>query len=196
VGRRETKKARIRRALIDAAAEVFVERGYEAATLDDMAARAGLTKGAVYSNFKSKADLAFAVLDERVSKPLIELLGMLDRSDGADQIELRSESLGSALDAMEPWFVLDLEFTTHALRSRELLARLQEREKQLRRMAAERISEMSSAKGRRSSVDAEALVVAMTSVTDGIALARLKDRGAVPEDLLSRLIVGVLLALR
>ena len=48
--------------LIAAAGEVIAEKGFQAATLDEIAARAGLTKGAVYDNFDSKDQLFMAVV--------------------------------------------------------------------------------------------------------------------------------------
>lgn len=54
----------VRRRLLDAAAEVFAERGYEAARLDEIARAAGFTKGAVYSNFASK----HALLSELIAR--------------------------------------------------------------------------------------------------------------------------------
>ncbi len=51
------KRARTRARLSEAAEAVFAERGYHAATLDAVAARAGMTKGAVYGNFRDKEDL-------------------------------------------------------------------------------------------------------------------------------------------
>ena len=58
--RRET----VRR-LIAAAADVVAEKGFQRASLDEIAKRAGLTKGAVYSNFESKEHLFWAVLGSR-----------------------------------------------------------------------------------------------------------------------------------
>ena len=54
---REDQKADTRARLIACAHDVFLEKGFHAATLDDIALRAGVTKGAVYSNFASKAEL-------------------------------------------------------------------------------------------------------------------------------------------
>ena len=51
------KRARTRARLSEAAEEVFAELGFHAATLDAVAARAGMTKGAVYGNFRDKEDL-------------------------------------------------------------------------------------------------------------------------------------------
>jgi AcrR family transcriptional regulator len=51
--------------LLDAAVEVIAEQGFQRASLDVIAARAGLTKGAIYSNFGSKEDLFLAVVATR-----------------------------------------------------------------------------------------------------------------------------------
>ena len=52
---------RNRERVLDAAREVFTESGYVKATLDAIAARAGFSKGVVYSQFDSKADLFLAL---------------------------------------------------------------------------------------------------------------------------------------
>ena len=56
------KRARTRAALAGAALEVVAEKGFAAASLDEIAARAGMTKGAVYSNFASKGELLLAAM--------------------------------------------------------------------------------------------------------------------------------------
>lgn len=61
--RRQKKRDRI----LNAAAELFIQHGYRRASLDDVAARAGVAKGTVYLYFASKADLLVASLrSERV----------------------------------------------------------------------------------------------------------------------------------
>ena len=61
---REDRRAQTRERLLDAAADVFNRLGYHGASLEAVADAAGFTKGAVYSNFASKAEL-FAVLADR-----------------------------------------------------------------------------------------------------------------------------------
>lgn len=58
----DDRKAKTRAKLIDAAAEAIAERGFQRVTLDQIAAKAGLTKGAIYDNFESKEALFFAVI--------------------------------------------------------------------------------------------------------------------------------------
>ncbi|GAA0959606.1 TetR/AcrR family transcriptional regulator [Actinocorallia libanotica] len=60
---RQEKRSRTRNALLDAAQRLWAERGIHGASLDDIAGAAGLTKGAVYSNFAGKTDLLFALLE-------------------------------------------------------------------------------------------------------------------------------------
>ncbi|MDN0197919.1 ScbR family autoregulator-binding transcription factor [Streptomyces sp. S.PNR 29] len=64
---RQERAARTRRAILVAAGEVFDEVGYEAATISEILKRSGVTKGALYFHFSSKAELAQCVLDEQVN---------------------------------------------------------------------------------------------------------------------------------
>jgi AcrR family transcriptional regulator len=65
---REAQKADTRARLIECARRVFLENGFHAATLEQIALAAGVTKGAVYSNFDSKADLFLAVSRARMEQ--------------------------------------------------------------------------------------------------------------------------------
>ena len=55
------KRARTRAALIEAAARLVAKKGFDATTLDNVAAEAGMTRGAIYGNFKNREDLFLAV---------------------------------------------------------------------------------------------------------------------------------------
>jgi len=59
------KRQRTRAALIEATSALVAERGLAAVSLDDIAARAGVTKGAIYSNFRTKAELLWEAVDRR-----------------------------------------------------------------------------------------------------------------------------------
>ncbi len=59
----ERKRARTRKRLIEAAAEVIAEKGFDRASLEEIAALAGMTRGAVYGNFKNKDELFLALIE-------------------------------------------------------------------------------------------------------------------------------------
>lgn len=69
-----------RESLLDAAEEIFLEQGVSRTTLDSIAQRAGVTRGAIYWHFRNKTDLFNAMLD-RVRLPMAELLGELREDD-------------------------------------------------------------------------------------------------------------------
>jgi AcrR family transcriptional regulator len=79
---RAESKARTRSALIDAAEEVFARVGYHAATIEEIAERAGFTRGAFYANFTDKADLFLTVHEERNEENLVQLRAELDALEG------------------------------------------------------------------------------------------------------------------
>ncbi|MFF4276090.1 ScbR family autoregulator-binding transcription factor [Streptomyces sp. NPDC001536] len=60
---KQDRAIRTRRTILTAAASVFEEHGYQAATISEILSTAGVTKGALYFHFNSKEELAFGVLD-------------------------------------------------------------------------------------------------------------------------------------
>ncbi len=78
--------ARTRDAIIDAALRVFAERGFAAAQLEDIAARASVTRGAVYHHFTGKEDLLGTVLSTRWATAMAPVLAPLERAGGAGAV--------------------------------------------------------------------------------------------------------------
>lgn len=113
--------------ILDAAAHVFARKGYQAASLDEVAREAGLTKGAIYWHFRSKGDLFFALLDvqfQRHTDPVIE--DLRNAGIGADPRQALIMLLQAAfarLRADTDWPRLYLEFVSQA-RDDDLRARL------------------------------------------------------------------------
>jgi TetR/AcrR family transcriptional regulator, transcriptional repressor for nem operon len=68
--------------LLKAAFEDIYRRGFQAASLDTILAKAGVTKGALYHHFPDKASLGYAVVDEVVKGLLLERWGVSERSTG------------------------------------------------------------------------------------------------------------------
>ena len=73
----DRRRQQTREHLLAAAAEVFAERGFHGATLDEVAAVAGFTKGAVYSNFKNKEDLFLALFKANYDREMDAIRGAL-----------------------------------------------------------------------------------------------------------------------
>jgi AcrR family transcriptional regulator len=110
--------------LLNAAEEVFVRDGYEAAQLDEIAARADRSKGAVYTHFKSKEDLFLALFEHRMRAYIDRLSGSLRKCATQKQSleAFREFIVGLVHD--RSWPILTLEFKLFALRHPESKERL------------------------------------------------------------------------
>lgn len=127
---REQQRQRNRTKLIEAAEKVFAERGIHGASLDEIAAEAGLTKGAVYSNFASKEELIQQVMRYRQSTPEITELARLWTSGlPPEQLidEYSAEYIKLARSGERNTFGrVAIEFFTHAMRNPDAREKLLE----------------------------------------------------------------------
>ena len=87
---REERKDQTRRQLLDGARTVFLREGFLRATVEEVAAEAGFTTGAVYSAFGGKAELFLAVLDERIDE---RARGMREAARGAAGPEIAARAV-------------------------------------------------------------------------------------------------------
>ena len=85
--------------LLDAAQEVFVEAGYHAAAMDDIADRAGVSKPVLYQHFPGKLDLYLALLDQH-STELTDLVvaAMASTTDNAQRVAATIEAYFEFVD--------------------------------------------------------------------------------------------------
>jgi AcrR family transcriptional regulator len=123
---REDQVQRNRDLVLAAARRVFLARGYVSATLDAIAEDAGFSKGVVYSQFESKADLFLALLEARIAERTAQNQQLAGRLDGRD-LAIAVPELAMALQRTEPeWTHLVLEFRVHAARVPDLNRRYAE----------------------------------------------------------------------
>ncbi len=122
----ERRRQQTRDHLLAAAAQVFAERGFHGATLDEVARVAGFTKGAVYSNFKNKDDLFLALFKANYEREMAQIVATLESSTvpAADRLSdfvalIQEESAQAPNSAL-----LYLEFWLYAARNPEGRARL------------------------------------------------------------------------
>jgi AcrR family transcriptional regulator len=108
-GRREAEAQATRDALVQAALELFTERGYSGVGTEEIVARATVTRGALYHHFADKRDLFRAVF-ERVEEDLMERIGaQMEATD--DPYELMIAGMRSFLDACEEPAVKQISLT-------------------------------------------------------------------------------------
>jgi AcrR family transcriptional regulator len=111
---------RNRTLVLDAARQVFLDRGYQGATLDQIADEAGFSKGVVYSQFGTKADLFLALLDLRIDERASANARVAADLVGAPGLAELLEYTTSVERSETAWTRLVIEFRIHAARDPEL----------------------------------------------------------------------------
>jgi len=117
---RAERQLRTRTELVDAAERLFSRQGFHSTSIDAVAAEAGFTKGAVYSNFESKEDLFFAVYERRVDRRAEEMKTALSGArTPLEAIEGTIPGGRGRPEADDGWLAVFFEFWAHVLRHPE-----------------------------------------------------------------------------
>ena len=194
---RRTRAARdehrdAREALLDAAAEVFAARGLRDASVDEVAERAGYSKGAVYWHFESKDGLFLALLEERVDRPTREMIELLESAPADQDMSVEaSRRFAERLSAQRELLLLEHEYWLRAVRDAELRERYVERQARLRSALGKALSKrFAHLTGRPLDAErGEAMATVLMSLAAGLAQQGLVEPGAVGEDLLGDAVV-------
>ena len=174
------RRAQTRRRLIDAAMDVFSERGFHRASVDDVARAAGFSIGALYSNFASKDDLLFAIWDEH--------LAWVERVLADTPADAGVSEWLAAFGDWPRQFQIFVEFWAYAVRQPELRERLSERMRDARGVIEGGITRTAHARGRELSLPPDQLAVVALAFIRGLAFESIADPQAVPRELLPWLV--------
>lgn len=181
---RAERQAQTRQQLLDAAAQVFVERGFAGSSVEAISEQAGYTRGAFYSNFDSKEQLFAELLQQRV---YTIYRGIAERSAAGHNPTLRETGQQLAEIQADPqgqWlFRLWLELLAHAGRDegfREMAAGFWSG---TRAMSSAGIERAYAEGGQQPPANADHLASAMIALDIGLALQHFVDPDAVPLEL-------------
>jgi AcrR family transcriptional regulator len=194
---RKERQARTRELLMESAATVAARRGIERASLDEVAERAGFTKGAVYANFDNKEELFLAMLDAHFGARLEELDRIVStEADPDTQAREAAQGLMRMLDAQPESHRLFFEFAVYAARNEGFREQLVARYRSLR----ERLADLLAERVERLDIDPvvpPAEVAAMAfAMANGMALERLLEPEAVPDTLFGEMMATFFIGLR
>lgn len=172
-----------REKLFEAAARVFEEQGIGGASIEAIAAAAGFTRGAFYSNFKSKDELIIAMLEDHVEQSIGRIRDLLDRhSNLADFIDALKTMNRSQQDPLGRSPLLHMEMILFVARAEKRRPELAKRLRARRKLVTDIIETTARNSGRTIIANpawAGALVLALE---DGFRLHRLIDPETTPPD--------------
>jgi AcrR family transcriptional regulator len=188
---RRTRAARAERrdareALLDAALEVFAERGLKDASIDEIAERAGYSKGAVYWHFASKDDLFFALLDERIDRQVREAIDMLESAPAEHDMAPEGNRVFEALlRGQRELLILDHEYWAQAIRDPALRRRYARRQAELRSAWAKAlVARLEHLGAPPIDTPPEEISTVLLALARGLSQEKLISPRAVPEHLL------------
>jgi AcrR family transcriptional regulator len=183
---RKERQAETRRRLLDAAETVFLRRGFDRASVEEIAAEAGFTRGAFYSNFESKEQLFFDLLADRAYAEYTRLLERTPQDlTPREQLRWGAEALveryGRAEREGGQWLTrLWLECIRLAAREERFRALAEGFWKGNRELIAERFRSEYERRGLELPMEARHLASAVIALDIGLFLQHLVDPEAVP----------------
>lgn len=161
--------------ILHAASAVFAARGFHGASLDEIAGAAGFTKGAIYSNFGSKADLFLALADQREHQRFTELLVAAQaQSDRTRLWDTMRDAYRHILPTAGEW-ALWQEFELFALRKPELRERLANRWHTQFAVVVDVMRQQLATDGREPPVPVEAVAHLFIGIFERVARTRALD---------------------
>lgn len=194
---REQQRALARLRLLDAAEAVFARRGYHGASVDEIAREAGATSGALYSNFTSKEELFLALFERSAHGDVHEYSQAFGSGENPDEEARGVADLWMRILRERPhYFPLIVEFWAYAMREPQLREPLAQRFATLRAAAAHLIAEGAEHRGIAVGEEfAGRLGLIVIALGNGLALQKLIDPGAVPDELYGDMLVLLFKAL-
>jgi AcrR family transcriptional regulator len=180
-----------REALLRAAAEVFSERGFKDATIDEIAERAGYSKGALYWHFESKDELFFALMNAFIDAPAREMIDLFQSAPPEqDMAPEGSRRFVELLAGQRELLLLEHEYWSQAVRDPQLRARYAEHRSKLRSALGQALKVRYEHLGTPTlPIDPEDNATIVMSLFAGLAQQRLIDPSSVPDELFGQTLV-------
>lgn len=184
-----------RERVLEAASEVFAERGFHGASVEDICERAGFTRGAFYSNFSSKDDLVLE-LSRRHAEDLVERIRRASKREHASAEDVLRDVLTAMADdtrSKERWLVLTTEFTLHAIRDATARRAWAAQQRRVRDELVAVVDEAVSRQGLTLPLPTELFVLAAIALAQGTLTQRLVEPRSLSVGQLERTVLPILL---
>ena len=169
--------------LFEAAARVFEEQGIGGASIEAIAAAAGFTRGAFYSNFASKDELIIAMLEDHVAQSIRRSLDLLAKHQNLDDfLDAFKRMDRNQQDPLGRSPLLHMEMILFVARAEKRRPELAKRLRARRKLIADIVETTLKDSGRPASVNPAWTAAVVLALDDGFRLHRLIDPETTPAD--------------
>ena len=194
---RKEKQAKTRSSLMKSAAKVFCRHGMERASIDQVAEEAGYTKGAFYANFKNKEELFLAMLDERFAERIEEIERVIaGEGTAAEKARRAGDDFTQMIVADLEWQRLFFEFSAYAARNEDFRQELVTRYRTMRDRIAAALQARADELGVEPPMAPDQVALMLCAMANGVALEKLLEGDAVPDDLYGTMLMTFFAGLR
>jgi AcrR family transcriptional regulator len=178
--------------LFEAAARVFEDQGTGGASIEAIAAEAGFTRGAFYSNFASKEELIIAMLEDHVEQSIRRNLDLLAKHKNLDDFldALKSMDRGRQ-DPLGRSPLLHMEMILFVARAEKRRPELAKRLRARRKLIADIVETTLKDSGRPAALNASWTAAVVLALEDGFRLHRLIDPETTPAESFLRAIADL-----
>lgn len=187
---REQSKDLTRERLLNAAHKTFTKKGYVATSVEDIASAAGYTRGAFYSNFRSKAELLLELLRRDHEEAESDLQKIFESGGTRDQMEAHALEYYSQFFRNSQAFLLWGEAKLQATRDAKFRARFNEFVKEKRDRFAHYILTFAERVGTPLLLPADVLALGLMSLCDGVQSYHAADPRHVTGDTAQEVLAG------
>jgi AcrR family transcriptional regulator len=164
--------------LLDAALDTFAERGFAAASVEDVCRRGGFTRGAFYSSFTSKDELFAALFTRELAREMARVEQLLTGlADEPDPVTAAVDRCLSAFRTDRTWTLVATEYALHAARHPAAAELLQRHREELYAQLTGLIERAATEAGVRLAVPARQLASTIAALHDGVSLLALSQPG-------------------
>lgn len=160
-----------KRRLLAAGLSVFSRKGYAVATVDEIVAEAGCSKGAFYCHFGSKDELFLTILANRLERNYQNWRELYPGKENCREwIQNIIETMAGFAERDPAWRALAVEFMAHSMRDPRVGQRLAEMHQRFRQMILEQLYQSKTYRSGRMAVDPELIAFVMGGLLDGVVI--------------------------
>jgi AcrR family transcriptional regulator len=168
------RRAETRARLIDAAVQVFADKGFGHVRIEDVCAAAGYTRGAFYSQFESLEELFFLLYGQWATRTAEQVRAAMEGADALSDLSGVVDRIVATLLLERDWLLIKMDFLMYAARNPDLAQRWESHRGQLRAAIEERL--IASGIEFHESIDTVTETArAIIAVYDGVSVQLLLD---------------------